>query len=72
VQDGSYTPLGRPRFIYPAIASLGDNEAFAAFVEFYVANDADIAEAAQFIPLSEDQKGTLEDELADAKSAAGL
>jgi phosphate transport system substrate-binding protein len=72
VQDGSYTPLGRPLFIYPSIASLGDNEAFAAFVEYYVANDDAIAEAAQFIPLSDEQKSLLEEELADAKSAAGL
>ena len=72
VQDGTYTPLGRPLFIYPAVASMSDNEAFAAFVEFYVANDAEIAEAAQFIPLSEDQKSTLDSELADLKTAAGL
>jgi phosphate transport system substrate-binding protein len=72
VQDGTYKPLGRPLFIYPSIASLSDNEAFAAFVEYYVANDDAIAEAALFIPLSDDQKGLLEDELADAKSAAGL
>jgi phosphate transport system substrate-binding protein len=72
VQDGTYTPLGRPLFIYPSIASMSDNEAFAAFIEFYVANDADIAEAAQYIPLSEDQKSTLDSELADLKTAAGL
>jgi phosphate transport system substrate-binding protein len=72
VQDGSYTPLGRPLFIYPSIASMSDNEAFTAFVEYYVANDDAIAEAAQFIPLSDDQKSLLEEELADAKSAAGL
>ena len=72
VQDGSYTPLGRPLFIYPAVASMSDNEAFAAFVEYYVANDQNIAETALFIPLSEDQKSTLEGELDDLKSAAGL
>ena len=72
VQDGSYTPLGRPLFIYPAIASISDNEAFTAFLDFYVENDATIAEAAQYIPLSDEQKSTLESELADAKSAAGL
>ena len=72
VQDGTYTPLGRPLFIYPAVASMSDNEAFAAFVEYYVANDQNIAETALFIPLSEDQKSTLEGELDDLKSAAGL
>ena len=72
VQDTTYTPLGRPLFIYPAVASMSDNDSFVAFVEFYVANDADIAEAALYIPLSEDQKSTLESELDDLKSAAGL
>jgi phosphate transport system substrate-binding protein len=72
VQDGSYTPLGRPLFIYPSISSMSDNESFAALVEYYVANDADIADAAQFIPLSEEQKSTLDGELSDLKSAAGL
>ncbi len=28
-----------------------------AFVDFYADNDADIAEAAQFIPLNDDQRG---------------
>ncbi|HEX5017123.1 MAG TPA: PstS family phosphate ABC transporter substrate-binding protein [Actinomycetes bacterium] len=72
VQGGTYTPLGRPLFIYPSVASVSDNEALAAFVEFYVENDATIAEAAQYIPLSDDQKSTLESELADLQSAAGL
>jgi phosphate transport system substrate-binding protein len=72
VQDGTYTPLGRPLFIYPSIQSMSDNEAFVAFLEYYVENDDAIAEAAQFIPLSDDQKSLLESELSDAKSAAGL
>jgi phosphate transport system substrate-binding protein len=72
VQDGTYTPLGRPLFVYPAIAKMSENEAFTAFLDFYVENNAAIAEAAQFIPLSEDQESLLESELADAKSAAGL
>ncbi len=72
VQDGTYTPLGRPLFIYPAVASMSDNEAFAAFIEFYVANDDTIAEAARYIPLSDEQKSTLESELDALKSAAGI
>jgi phosphate transport system substrate-binding protein len=55
-RDGSYAPLSRPLFIYPAKSSL-DKPEVMAFVEFYLENDAEIAEAAQFIPLSEEQKG---------------
>ena len=44
---------------------------FAAFVEFYVANNAEIAEAAQFIPLNDEQTSTLDSELADFQSASG-
>jgi phosphate transport system substrate-binding protein len=72
VQDGTYTPLGRPLFIYPSIQALGSNAAFASFLEYYVANDAEIAEAALFIPLNEEQVTELNTEFADAKSAAGL
>jgi phosphate transport system substrate-binding protein len=72
VQDGTYTPLARPLFIYPSIASMSDNAAFASFVDFFVANDATISETAQYVPLSDSQKTTLDSELADLKSAAGL
>ncbi len=72
VQDGTYEPLGRPLFIYPSVQALGSNPAFASFLQYYVENDAEIAEAALFIPLNEEQVSTLNSELADAKSAAGL
>jgi phosphate transport system substrate-binding protein len=54
-RDGSYTPLSRPLFIYPAKASLEKPEV-KAFMDFYLDNDAEIAEAAQYIPLSDEQK----------------
>jgi phosphate transport system substrate-binding protein len=54
-RDGSYTPLSRPLFIYPSKASL-DKPEVKAFLDFYLANDAQIAEAAQYIPLSDEQK----------------
>ncbi len=72
VQDGSYAPLGRPLFIYPSVQALGSNPAFASFLQYYVENDAQIAEAALFIPLNEEQAAELQSEYADAKSAAGL
>ena len=60
VQDGSYTPLGRPLFIYVNNASYSEKPAVAAFVDFYAENDADIADAAQYIPLNDEQRSELE------------
>jgi phosphate transport system substrate-binding protein len=60
-QDGTYTPLARPLFVYVSNKSYADKPQVAEFVDFYVENDADIAEAAQFIPLSDEQATELED-----------
>ena len=54
VQDGSYTPLGREIFIYPKAEALERPEV-QAFVDFYIENQAEIAEAALFIPLTDEQ-----------------
>ena len=64
VQDGSYAPLGRPLFIYVNNASYTDKPQVKEFVDFYVENEAAIAEAALFIGLTEEQKATAQDELA--------
>ena len=61
--DGSYTPLSRPLFIYVANKSYADKSQVSAFVDYYVENDGSVAEAAQYIPLNEDQKGELESAL---------
>ena len=53
-QDGSYTPLARPLFIYVNNAKYNDNEAVAAYVDYYIENLSDIAEVGKFIPLSDD------------------
>lgn len=53
-QDGSYAPLARPLFIYVNNAKYADNEAVAAYVDFYIANLEKIATAALFIPLSDE------------------
>jgi phosphate transport system substrate-binding protein len=59
--DGSYTPLARPLFIYVSNGSYADKPQVAAFIDFYAANDADIVETAQYIPLNDEQTGELED-----------
>lgn len=64
-QDGSYTPLSRPLLIYPSDAALKRPEV-KAFVDYYLDNVNDIAEAVGFIPLTEEQ---LEEAKAAAKKA---
>jgi phosphate transport system substrate-binding protein len=53
-QAGEYTPLARPLFIYVSNASYSDNSAVAEYVDFYIENLETIAEAAKYIPLSEE------------------
>lgn len=53
-QAGEYTPLARPLFIYVSNEAYESNPAVAEYVDFYIENLAEIAEAALFIPLSED------------------
>ena len=53
--DGTYTPLSRPLFIYVSNAEYQDSEAVKTYVDFYVENLQKLSEAAQFIPLNEDQ-----------------
>jgi phosphate transport system substrate-binding protein len=59
-QDGSYSPLARPLFVYVSNTAYADKPQVAAFVDYYVANDTEIAETAQFIPLSDEQRTELE------------
>jgi phosphate transport system substrate-binding protein len=54
-QDGSYTPLSRPLFVYVKQSSFDDNEDIRAFVAFMLDSNQSIAEAAQFVPLSAEQ-----------------
>jgi len=53
-QDGSYTPLSRPLFIYPSDAALQKPEV-KAFVEYYLENATGVAESVGFVPLTEAQ-----------------
>jgi phosphate transport system substrate-binding protein len=54
VQDGSYTPLGRPLFTYASDKAL-EKPATVAFLKFWLDNSAQIAETAVFVPLTEEQ-----------------
>ena len=63
-QDGSYAPLARPLFIYVSNKSYADKGAVKEYVDFYVDNLAEIAEAAKFIPLNDEQYTATKDALA--------
>ena len=63
-RDGSYAPLARPLFIYIDKKAWASNPALKSFVTFFVENETKVAEAAKFIPLSDEQKKTAQDELA--------
>jgi phosphate transport system substrate-binding protein len=56
-QAGEYTPLSRPLFIYVSNSSYADNAATQEYVDFYIENLETIAEAAKYIPLSEELYG---------------
>lgn len=64
VQDGTYTPLGRELFIYVNNASYAEKEQLRSFIDFYVENEAEVAEAALYVGLTEEQKTTAQEELA--------
>lgn len=57
VLTGDYNPLGRQLFIYPSADALAKPQVLA-FIEFYIANQAAIAETAGFIPLNPEQEAT--------------
>ncbi|HVM29896.1 MAG TPA: PstS family phosphate ABC transporter substrate-binding protein [Candidatus Limnocylindrales bacterium] len=54
VQDGSYTPLGRPLFVYASDTSLARPEVLD-FMRFYIDNAVEIADTAGFVPLTDEQ-----------------
>jgi phosphate transport system substrate-binding protein len=54
-QDGSYAPLSRPLFVYVKKSSFDGNQDLRDFVKYLLDNEASIAEAARFVPLSDEQ-----------------
>jgi phosphate transport system substrate-binding protein len=54
IQDGSYTPLSRPLFIYPSKAALKKPEV-KAFVKYYLDNYDKLAETAQLVGMTAEQ-----------------
>jgi phosphate transport system substrate-binding protein len=69
IQDGSYKPLSRPLFMYPKSASLAKPHV-KAFMDFVVANQEKIAEAAKIVPLTAEQATKAKTDLQSAESAS--
>ncbi|HJV29524.1 MAG TPA: PstS family phosphate ABC transporter substrate-binding protein, partial [Gaiellaceae bacterium] len=66
-QNGTYKPLSRPLFIYAKKASF-DRPEVHAFIEFILDNEHEIAEAAQFVPLTDEQLTKAKADLAAASA----
>jgi phosphate transport system substrate-binding protein len=58
-QDGSYTPLSRPLFIYVSNQAYTSKPQVKAFVDWYAKNDEPVTKAAKFIPLNTEQRSQL-------------
>ena len=54
IQNGKYKPLARPLFMYPSAKSLARPEV-KAFMDYLFENQQTIAEAAQIVPLTDEQ-----------------
>lgn len=55
VQNGTYTPLGRPLFVYASDQALQKPET-VAFFTYYIANSANISDVAGFVGLTPEQQ----------------
>jgi phosphate transport system substrate-binding protein len=64
-QNGTYKPLSRPLFMYVKTTALERAEV-EAFVRHLLDNEREIAESAQFVPLTDQQRQQAEDALASA------
>jgi phosphate transport system substrate-binding protein len=67
IQDGTYKPLARPLFMYPSAEAIKKPEV-KAFMDFVLENQAQIAEAAQIVPLTSAQAGEARSALASAEA----
>ena len=69
-QDGSYTPLSRPLYVYPSDKAL-QNETVDEFLRFYLDNINAVAEQVGFIPLTEQQLQESKSKLESLTGGAG-
>ena len=67
-QDGSYKPLSRPIFMYPNTNKLAERPELAAFKTFVIENQQQIAEAADIIPMTEEQAAESQQKVEQAQA----
>ena len=70
VQNGTYAPLGRALYIYPSAQAL-QKEEVVSFVEFFIENQAQITEAATYIPMTEEQVAQSQQKVERLAAAGG-
>ena len=68
INDNSYAPLSRPLFIYPNVGEAKTRAELKAFVDFYLANSADLSTEAGYIALPD---ALLTSETAQWEAAVG-
>jgi phosphate transport system substrate-binding protein len=68
INDGTYSPLSRPLFIYPGVGKAKDRPELKAFVDFYLANTSALSAEVGYIALPED---ALAAEVAEWTAATG-
>jgi phosphate transport system substrate-binding protein len=68
IQDGSYTPLSRPLFMYPSAEAIKRPEV-KAFMDFILDNQDTIAEAAKIVPMTAEQADKAASDLTSAEGA---
>jgi phosphate transport system substrate-binding protein len=69
-QDGSYTPLSRPLFVYPSAEALRKPKV-DAFLQYYLDNINEVAEQVGFIPLTDEQLSESQSRLEGLTGAGG-
>jgi phosphate transport system substrate-binding protein len=69
IQDGSYKPLSRPIFMYPSAEAMKRPEV-KAFMDFVLANQQAVAEAAKIVPMTPEQAETAQSTLTALESGS--
>lgn len=69
IQDGSYKPLSRPLFMYPSAEGIAKPQV-KGFMDFTIANEGSIADAAQIVPLTSEQQAKAEADLKALEESA--
>ena len=69
IQDGSYKPLGRPIFMYPSAEAIKKPHV-KAFMDYVLENAPTIAEAAQMVPMTDEQAQESQQKLSELEGTS--